>query len=239
MTATLVLHLHGPLQAWGAGSRFDSRNTEDVPTKSAIVGVLAAALARPRHSDVCDLAALHMATRVDRPGLRLRDYHTVGAGYPTRQRLLTAEGKIAKRAIVTERFYLADAAFTVALTGDDDVVRELSRALARPRWAPYLGRRACPPAEPFVLGVTTDEPVALLEHRLPVVRRVRAGGTTVRFHVDDPSGSHRPLRDRPGERSGVWASYTTRPVREWATALPAERFTDDPFTLPAYLATVP
>ena len=42
MSAVLVLRLAGPMQSWGADSRFTRRSTEAFPTKSALVGLLGA-----------------------------------------------------------------------------------------------------------------------------------------------------------------------------------------------------
>ena len=42
--STLLLRLAGPMQAWGADSRFDIRKTNREPTKSGVIGLLAAAL---------------------------------------------------------------------------------------------------------------------------------------------------------------------------------------------------
>ena len=41
--SVLLLQLAGPLQSWGAASRFARRSTENAPTKSGLVGLLAAA----------------------------------------------------------------------------------------------------------------------------------------------------------------------------------------------------
>ena len=49
--ATLLLRLAAPLQAWGADSKFETRKTAREPTKSGVIGLLAAALG------VCALAA--------------------------------------------------------------------------------------------------------------------------------------------------------------------------------------
>lgn len=239
MTSSLVLHLHGPLQAWGSRSRFDTRSTEAAPTKSAIVGMLAAALGRRRGSSVEDLAALLLTTRVDRPGRILRDYHTVGAAYPQGQRLRRAEdGRERSDPIVSERFYLADAAFTVAITGRAALIDELDAALRRPRWALALGRRCCPPAEPFLLGRSDDDPVQILEQRLPVVRDTQRNGTSVTFTTDDPAGDQTNIRDQPGRTLGDWANYRTRAVRTWACSLDDERFTTDSFQLVEAFAEV-
>lgn len=42
--ATLLLRLAAPLQSWGSDSKFETRKTGREPTKSGVVGLLAAAL---------------------------------------------------------------------------------------------------------------------------------------------------------------------------------------------------
>jgi hypothetical protein len=94
-----------------------------------------------------------MAVRVDRPGTLCRDYHTVGAGIGC----LSAQRKVKVTAstgeletFVTERFYLCDASFLVALSGPDDFLKEIHARLASPAWPPYLGRKSCPPSVPIL-----------------------------------------------------------------------------------------
>ncbi|MEV6973738.1 type I-E CRISPR-associated protein Cas5/CasD [Kitasatospora sp. NPDC093806] len=90
--AVLLLRLAAPLQAWGAGSRFDRRGTQPHPTKSGVVGLAAAALGRDRAEDVGDLAALRFGVRADRPGTPVHDYHVVGGGpMPLRPRDLITD----------------------------------------------------------------------------------------------------------------------------------------------------
>ena len=48
MTSVLVLRLAGPMQSWGVSSQFVHRATETFPTKSGLVGLLAAAQGRRR-----------------------------------------------------------------------------------------------------------------------------------------------------------------------------------------------
>ncbi|MEV8534666.1 type I-E CRISPR-associated protein Cas5/CasD [Streptomyces sp. NPDC051211] len=87
MTYVLLVRLAAPLQSWGAGSRFSHRDTHSRPTKSAVIGLCAAALGRDRTDPVDDLARLQFGVRADHPGTPVRDYHSVGAGkYPLRPR---------------------------------------------------------------------------------------------------------------------------------------------------------
>ncbi|WP_017602143.1 type I-E CRISPR-associated protein Cas5/CasD [Nocardiopsis lucentensis] len=140
--SVLALRLAGPLQAWGASARFARRTTENTPTKSGVVGLLAAALGRPRTEDPSDLAGLRFGVRVDQPGVRVRDYQTA-------RHLVTGESMP-----VSERFYVADAVFVVGMESDDaDFLVELDRAVRSPHFLPYLGRRSCPPSRPIDLGI--------------------------------------------------------------------------------------
>ena len=41
---TLLLRLGAPLQSWGSESMYDRRETDMMPTKSGVIGMLAAAL---------------------------------------------------------------------------------------------------------------------------------------------------------------------------------------------------
>ena len=66
--ATLLLRLAAPLQSWGAESKFDTRRTGREPTKSGVIGLLAAALGIRRDADaeIQGLsAALRFGVRVD------------------------------------------------------------------------------------------------------------------------------------------------------------------------------
>src|SRR3546814_10860099 len=76
--STLLLRLAGPMQSWGTTSRFDQRDTGKEPSKSGVVGLLAAALGidRENWADLEPLTRLTMGVRHDRPGVLKRDYQT-------------------------------------------------------------------------------------------------------------------------------------------------------------------
>ncbi|HNR36196.1 MAG TPA: type I-E CRISPR-associated protein Cas5/CasD, partial [Candidatus Hydrogenedentes bacterium] len=150
---TLFLRLEGPLQAWGdQQSKFVIRRTAEAPTKSGVIGMLCAALGVSRADAPAEwlpkLGALRMGVRIDVPGIRWWDYHTVGAGME--MRIAEAEGKTKPGAMLTRREYLCDASFLVALQGDPALVAELEAALKAPKWTLYLGRKCCPPSRPVM-----------------------------------------------------------------------------------------
>ncbi|NLE97041.1 MAG: type I-E CRISPR-associated protein Cas5/CasD, partial [Propionibacterium sp.] len=74
--AVLLLRLAGPMQSWGDSSRFTTRSTRREPTKSGVLGLLAAALGRPRTAEIADLAGLRFGVRVDQPGKVMVDFQT-------------------------------------------------------------------------------------------------------------------------------------------------------------------
>jgi CRISPR system Cascade subunit CasD len=150
---TLFLRLEGPLQAWGVQeAKFVIRRTARAPTKSGVIGMLCAALgvSRPDASEVWlpKLSALRMGVRIDVPGVRWWDYHTVGAGM--QMRIAEGEGKTKPGAMITRREYLCDASFLVALQGEPLLIDELDAAMRTPKWTLYLGRKSCPPGRPLL-----------------------------------------------------------------------------------------
>ena len=145
---TLLLRLAAPLQSWGEDSKFETRRTRREPTKSGVIGLLAAALGRRRDEPLDDLRSLRFAVRVDQEGELLRDFHTA---------------RNEKTAYVTERYYLADAVFLAGLESEDEeFLRKLDDALRAPAFPLFLGRRSCPPTPPLSLGVTPEPLVEAL-----------------------------------------------------------------------------
>ena len=76
--ATLLLRLAAPLQSWGSDSKFETRKTDREPTKSGVVGLLAAALGLRRDDTegLARLNGLRFAVRADQEGSLLVDFHT-------------------------------------------------------------------------------------------------------------------------------------------------------------------
>lgn len=244
----LLLLCAGPLQSWGHHSHFNQRDTAAFPTRSGILGLLAAALGRDRDEPVDDLARLGLTVRVDRPGVLLRDLHTVGGGLPAAATVTTAQGK--KRSgdtttLLSHRYYLADAAFTIAVTSPSPsgLLIDCERALRAPRWPLFLGRRACPPTGPLFLALVDDA----LHHlvRLPLAAPTPRTGRitpTVDFlsdspldrlplpdgvHAGDPAEAAHPstsLNDQPVTFHPTRRSYRARPLFRRTVTPPADQW---------------
>lgn len=147
---TLLLCLVGPMQSWGTTSRFDQRDTGKEPSKSGVVGLLAAAMGIDRENwvDLKPLTHLSMGVRHDRPGMPKRDYQT--AGCAATDTIKKADGSDSKDGVVSQRFYLADAAFLVGLATEDHMLLErMHAALCDPAWPLALGRKSYVPSEPI------------------------------------------------------------------------------------------
>jgi len=184
---TLLIRLIAPMQSWGVQSNYTVRDTGLEPSKSGVIGLLCAALGRPREADVADLTAVRMGVRIDREGTLRSDFHIV-------QDVLDSDGKnVRKSSIVTSRYYLADAAFLVGLEGKHELLNELQAALQQPKWAIYLGRKAFTPSQPVWLGdglqVDTSLEQALRAYGWIV--RWREGSTPqqVRFVMEAADGA--------------------------------------------------
>jgi len=149
---TLLLRLVGPMQSWGTTSRFDQRDTGKEPSKSGVIGLLAAALGidREKWTDLKPLTELSMGVRHDRPGVPKRDYQTTGCA--ATDTIIKADGTQAKDGVVSDRFYLADAAFLVGVESDDRaLLAKCDAALRDPVWPLALGRKSYVPSEPIWL----------------------------------------------------------------------------------------
>ncbi len=141
---TLLLRLQAPMQSWGISSHFTNRDTAREPSKSGVIGLICAALGRPRDADISDLAALRMGVRVDREGILEKDYHIA-------QNVYKADGSGVKTSEPSDRFYLADAVFLVGFEGPESLLKEIHQALKSPHWTLYLGRKSFPPGRPVWL----------------------------------------------------------------------------------------
>lgn len=150
---TLLVRLCGPMQSWGTQSRFTERDTELEPSKSGVIGLLCAASGLSRDQAVDqpgnNLAGLRMGVRVDHEGQMARDYHTAGGGGTG---VMRASGAFSKDAVVSNRYYLANADFLVGLESEDRALLErLDQALRAPHWQIFLGRKSFVPGVPVHL----------------------------------------------------------------------------------------
>lgn len=188
---TLLLRLEGPMQAWGDESKFEHRRTRREPTKSGVIGLLASALGRSRTESIEDLSALRFGLRVDREGVGTAnyDYQITRAAKKTKAGYVEAgygEYELEdKQTVLSYRYYLYDASFVAGLEGDGNLLGAIAQALQYPMWAPFLGRRSCPPSKPLLISIV-DERLEDALRRVPLSARqgYRAEGQQIRYCVE-------------------------------------------------------
>ena len=211
---TLLLLLAGPLLAWGDSSRFSRRDTRMVPTKSGVLGLLAAAQGLRRTDPLEDLVHLRFGVRSDQPGSLQRDFQTA------------IDWRTGKSMPLSYRYYLADARFVAGVEGPRPVVEGLAAVLQRPAFPLYLGRRSCPVGHAPFLGIV-EEPLeqALREAPWEAAAWYRAkqpSDVELDLHVDAKPDDSRPRETRrdvpvsfdPRHRDYGWREVATAdPVR--------------------------
>ena len=177
--SVLVLRLAGPLQSWGSRSQHNRRETDLLPSKAGVIGLLAAADGRRRNDPIEDLLQISLGVRVDQPGSLLRDFHTVSdlANAPLLSAAVNEKGvqkptSPKKFTHVTQRYYLQDACFVAALQGSADFVLHLTQAMCRPAFPLALGRRSCVPSQPLVVRNDAEESLVWQGDLLEVLSKV-------------------------------------------------------------------
>lgn len=150
---TILLKFSGPMQSWGTSSHFETRTTDYYPSKSAVIGVIAASFGYSRDDEkIKELNALDFAVRIDQVGLLRKDFHTA---------------KQLKRdaPYVTNRYYLEDAIFIVAISSEDDKwIEEICAALKNPYFQQFMGRRSCPVQPDFIIDVVETGAIEALKN---------------------------------------------------------------------------
>lgn len=203
--ATLLLRFAGPLQSWGSSSKFDVRGTDDLPTKSGVIGMVASALGRSREDNVSDLCRLQFGVRVDCGGTVIKDFQV--AAMPPYQ------------SNISRRYYLSDAIFLVGLSSDDmDFLKQLETALTHPAYPLFLGRRSCPPTLPLVLGIrdkSLEEALRDEPWQVPAWRQKKTRGPVhLRIVMDSDAPGAAMKKDLPLSFSMKRREYTYRTLEE-------------------------
>ncbi|HAT6805088.1 TPA: type I-E CRISPR-associated protein Cas5/CasD [Citrobacter freundii] len=160
MSQYLVFQLHGPMASWGVDAPGEVRHSHMLPSRSALLGLLAAALGIRRDEEVRlndfnqHYAFVLCASHDPRWG---RDYHTIQmpkevrkARYFSRREELSDPELLS--ALISKRDYYTDAWWLVALMHTADApytLGQLRDALRHPVFPLYLGRKSHPLALPL------------------------------------------------------------------------------------------
>lgn len=206
MAEFLAFRLYGPFLSWGDVAVGEFRPSLASPTKSAVLGLVAAALGL-RREDHAHQRALRekfgFAVRVDDSGTLLSDYHTIETPYAKvvdqrartgdvpatrRDELKAGASTVETKTNLSRREYRMDALVAVVLWSIDAqpaswTLQEVAEALRAPRFVPYLGRKSC------ALALPLSPTIVLATHPVCALR-------SVAFPVDVLLGARRdaPVR---------------------------------------------
>ncbi|MEE3393609.1 MAG: type I-E CRISPR-associated protein Cas5/CasD [Lachnospiraceae bacterium] len=154
---TILLKFSGPLQSWGTSSHFETRHTDPYPSKSAVIGMIAAAFGYRREDPVISkFNNLSFAVRTDQTGAIIRDFHIAQKAKPN--------GEF-DRNYVTNRYYIEDGIFVTAIGSDDEeFITNIEDALKKPYFQLFLGRRSLTVNYDFIIGDTSSDVLTTIKN---------------------------------------------------------------------------
>lgn len=222
----LVICLRAPLASFGDNAGNAQRDTSDLPTRSALIGLAAAALGIEREDTKAQaLLGQQLVTAAglyDR-GNPLTDFHTfqslnqAGKGAATRAEALAKTAHV--ETSISRRHYRTDglwqAAYRLSERAEDGMTLDtLRQAFETPRFVLYLGRKSCPLSHPLVPRIVAAQTVvAAFQAQFQAVSgTIARRGTRLQVvsveRVEDGPASNRPRlhtrHDDPRDRSKRW-----------------------------------
>lgn len=223
MDEALILRFDAPLMSFGAVRVDNLGPTLEFPGRSMIAGLFGNALGYDRR-EAARLdrlqARLRYAARCDRPGVALEDFQTVDITLPfmsepgwTTRGVPEARGggkETLENLHIRRRAYWADALFTVAVAFDpaDEPpdLDALEAALREPERPLFIGRKACLPAAPLLVGRRQAGSLveALQSEPRPAGGRSKPG--PLRAWFQEGEAIERPLRAVPVTDERDWAN---------------------------------
>lgn len=157
----LLFQLYSPLTSWGDLAVGTRRPSQRHPSKSAVLGLVAAALGLERQDSRQTELFLDfkLGVKLLRAGDPVVDYHTIQVRsketkkrfYNRKQELDLPRNKL--NTILSSRDYYQDQLSIVALWSENSSpvfsLEEIRTALEKPKFHLYLGRKSCPLALPL------------------------------------------------------------------------------------------
>lgn len=213
--SVLVLRLAAPLQSWGAPCSYSIRETEYQPTRSGIIGMIAAAMGYPRQANLDNLRKLKIGVRIDQQGTLITDFQTIQD--PKRfARPMSPE--------VTKREYLSDAVFVAGIECEDEQFMEkIATALKAPIFPLYLGRRSCPPTLPLMIGLEKNKTLIETLTTFPLQAVPSQNIRYIFIYIDsDSEKDSRFVRDDPVSFDQRNRMYTWRYMQQ--IRVPVDKF---------------
>ena len=158
----LLFRLYNWLCSWGLIANGELRTTYIGPTKSSIIGLIAASLGISRTENDLLLELSHdigFSVKIENPGILLTDYHT--SQVPSKSNSNKTKRSTRKlelesnelNTILSYRDYRMDSLYTVAVWNKNPDTKfkleDIKLKLIRPTFQLYLGRKSCPLSLPL------------------------------------------------------------------------------------------
>ncbi len=233
MSEWLVVVLQAPLASFADAPGNTTRKTGDMPARSALVGLAAAALGIRRDDqagqDALGAALVTAAAQI-RPGTLMTDFHTfqslnqAAKGAATRADALRRKDQV--ETAITRRDYRTDGMWLGAWrlrTGTlGFALSDLRAAFAAPRFVLSLGRRACALSHPLDARLIAHDDVReafasyLATSQTPSIRTQRPRLYSLEERADARASNQAVLhmrRDDPRDRSIRWSFVERREYR--------------------------
>jgi CRISPR system Cascade subunit CasD len=188
MRDVLILRLDAPLLSFGGVAVDNRRPTQEFPPLSLVTGLLGNALGYD-HRDTGLLRRLQerirYASRCDRRGEKVTDFHTVGlgqdhlvgTGWTTHGVPELRGGASSDTTHIRFRDYWADSVHTVTLTlhpaDEAPDLSALERALREPERPLFLGRKCCLPSAALLVRRCTAPSLSEALQAEPRIARAR------------------------------------------------------------------
>lgn len=189
MTDWLIFGLSATVAAMGDQAGHERRGSGTWPGRSALVGLMGAALGIDRTGDFSTLEALDISVAVFDAGTPLRDFHTIqtvpnaAAKAPnSRPEAMQTAGPLKLNTVLTKRDYRAGVFYGIAVSGAPEILDKVGQALRHPRYQLFLGRKSCPlstPPGPVTRLTATNAEEALQALALPPWRKSASAHTLV------------------------------------------------------------
>lgn len=195
MPEAVVFTLFAPIAAMGDVAVGERRAGFDRPARSAVLGLVAAALGLDRGDEAAHAAldgTYLLAARVLSRGALLQDYHTVQAPPASRKHRWTTRRAALDRpshelgTLISLRDYRTAPLVDIALVARDGAdprfaPERIAQALARPAYTLFFGRKACPlglPPGPHRCGIgSLREAFGAADQQRPEIRSELLGRT--------------------------------------------------------------
>jgi CRISPR system Cascade subunit CasD len=226
-----VFQLFAPLVSWGDIAIGIERRSFSHPTKTAIVGLIAAAIGIKREEEeknklLADL--IGVGIKLIHQGVMIRDFHTAQIPasdkkvryYSRKDEMTVNPDKI--ETVLSRREYCCDSLAIVAIWLKNEhsgfTIDQIKTQIAVPYYHIYCGRKSCPPALPLCPTIIDDKNLKSALDKYPIPQLFPLSAMTERqkeyyMKLDTYFMKDSPIIYYWDKDTGTDSEYTFKTVR--------------------------